>query len=548
MPVHRSLVVALVAIAVLVPAATSAAEQVIVYDSGGAPSIFEPGERRHVHVIGADGGDDRDLGPGHDPVWSPGASRIARVRASASGEVITVTDVDGGCSTDVSPARFTITDISWSDDSRHLAYLDTPNGSSGWIHVIDMLTGRDTTISAPDGGDSHPQWRVDGRIAFQPKDNGDLWSMRPDGSDRHVDVPHLGGVRSADWSGNAVVFNAASPRDAGTRIQHLQSTDTTLVTNLDAAAFTSDSRLVGLDDDRLALGSVIERTDPVPVTGAADRPGNPDAIGSIIPGTGSYHLLAGDGGVFAFGEACFFGSTGAMRLNQPVVGGAETPTGNGYWLVASDGGIFSFGDARFYGSTGAMRLNQPIVGMAATATGNGYWLVAADGGIFTFGDAQFHGSTGAIRLNRPMIDIVPTPTERGYRLIAEDGGVFNFGDAGNIGSGVASGYAVPYVDADRWPTGDGIVLLTNDGRVVAFGSARNVGEPSTANGGSFASVGIKTAHHPSCPGGGYWVTGADGRVLALGSVTFQGALTGLPLAQPVIGILSSATRPTASCG
>ena len=50
---------------------------------------------------------------------------------------------------------------------------------------------------------------------------------------------------------------------------------------------------------------------------------------------------------------------------------AATPSGNGYWLVASDGGIFSFGDAGFFGSTGAMRLNKPIVGMASTAVGQG---------------------------------------------------------------------------------------------------------------------------------------------------------------------------------
>jgi hypothetical protein len=45
---------------------------------------------------------------------------------------------------------------------------------------------------------------------------------------------------------------------------------------------------------------------------------------------------------------------------------AATPGGKGYWLVASDGGIFDFGDANFYGSTGAISLNKPIVGMAAT--------------------------------------------------------------------------------------------------------------------------------------------------------------------------------------
>ncbi len=44
---------------------------------------------------------------------------------------------------------------------------------------------------------------------------------------------------------------------------------------------------------------------------------------------------------------------------------AATPDGGGYWLVASDGGIFTYGDAPFYGSTGGIRLNKPIVGMSS---------------------------------------------------------------------------------------------------------------------------------------------------------------------------------------
>lgn len=60
-----------------------------------------------------------------------------------------------------------------------------------------------------------------------------------------------------------------------------------------------------------------------------------------------------------------------------MVGMAPTPSGKGYWLVAadggifafgglvaSDGGIFAFGDAPFLGSTGAIRLNSPVVGLA----------------------------------------------------------------------------------------------------------------------------------------------------------------------------------------
>jgi hypothetical protein len=85
------------------------------------------------------------------------------------------------------------------------------------------------------------------------------------------------------------------------------------------------------------------------------------------------------------------------------VGLAATRDGGGYWLVAADGGIFTFGGARFFGSTGAIRLNQPVVGMAATPTGQGYWLAAADGGIFSFGDAAFEGSAGGLPLRRPVL-------------------------------------------------------------------------------------------------------------------------------------------------
>ncbi|MCA1844396.1 MAG: hypothetical protein LC792_14640, partial [Actinobacteria bacterium] len=104
----------------------------------------------------------------------------------------------------------------------------------------------------------------------------------------------------------------------------------------------------------------------------------------------------------------------------------EDPKGQGYWLVASDGGIFSYADSRFFGSTGAIKLNQPIVGMAPTPSGLGYWLVARDGGIFSFGDAAFHGSTGNIKLNQPIVGMAATPDGSGYWLVAADGGVFAF--------------------------------------------------------------------------------------------------------------------------
>ncbi|MEO7837247.1 MAG: VCBS repeat-containing protein [Acidimicrobiales bacterium] len=184
----------------------------------------------------------------------------------------------------------------------------------------------------------------------------------------------------------------------------------------------------------------------IPTPGAAGTPwpmhrknarrlgANPSDTGPITCNSG-YWLVASDGGIFSFGvQAPFFGSTGNIRLNQPIVGMAATPSGRGYWLVASDGGIFSFGDAGFFGSTGNIRLNKPIVGMTSAPNGTGYWLVATDGGIFAFGSAGFLGSTGNLTLNKPVVGMRSTPTGRGYWLVATDGGIFSFGDAEFCGS------------------------------------------------------------------------------------------------------------------
>jgi len=125
---------------------------------------------------------------------------------------------------------------------------------------------------------------------------------------------------------------------------------------------------------------------------------------TFFVGGGGYWMVATDGGIFSFCDSRFFGSTGAIRLNKPVVGMAPTRDGGGYWLVASDGGIFAFGNARFFGSTGAVTLNRPLVGLAPTADGGGYWLVASDGGVFSFGDANFRDRDQASKV---LIELGP---------------------------------------------------------------------------------------------------------------------------------------------
>ena len=99
---------------------------------------------------------------------------------------------------------------------------------------------------------------------------------------------------------------------------------------------------------------------------------------AAAPGQGGYWLVASDGGVFAYGQAGFYGSTGSLTSTHRSSGMAATPDGKGYWLVASDGGIFSYGDAGFYGSAAAVP-GQDIVGMAASPDGRGYWEVSTTG-------------------------------------------------------------------------------------------------------------------------------------------------------------------------
>jgi GH25 family lysozyme M1 (1,4-beta-N-acetylmuramidase) len=184
-------------------------------------------------------------------------------------------------------------------------------------------------------------------------------------------------------------------------------------------------------------------------------------------GSGGW-VVAGDGGVFGFGDTPFFGSLGGNGVAHPVVGGAPTPSGDGYWLVGSDGGVFSFGDATFHGSIADITLGAPIAGMASTPDGGGYWLVGSDGGVFAFGNAAFAGSLAGSPIAAPVVDIAPTPG--GYLLAAADGGVFAFG-TGFFGSLSGVQLNAPVVAIVATPSGGGYWLAAADGGLFAFGDA-----------------------------------------------------------------------------
>ena len=251
--------------------------------------------------------------------------------------------------------------------------------------------------------------------------------------------------------------------------------------------------------------------------------------GDLAAKASGYQMVASDGGVFSFGNREFRGSTGAIKLNSPVVAAVAPCSGGGYWLAAADGGIFSFGEAKFFGSTGNIKLTSPIVGMASTPTGNGYWLVAADGGIFAFGDAAFKGSTGAIKLAQPIVGMASTPTGNGYWLVASDGGIFAFGDAAFAGSTGAIKLAKPIVGMASTPSGNGYWLVASDGGIFAFGDAAFKG-----------STGAITLNQPivdmvvSPSGAGYSLVAADGGIFSYGDAVFYGSTGAITLAKPIV--------------
>jgi hypothetical protein len=258
--------------------------------------------------------------------------------------------------------------------------------------------------------------------------------------------------------------------------------------------------------------------------------GRVQAFGTIVDDEVSpqgYWFVASDGGIFAFGNAGFFGSTGNLRLRQPIVGMAATPSGKGYWLVAADGGIFAFGDAGFYGSTGNLNLNQPIVGMASTPSGKGYWFVARDGGIFGFGDARFFGA--ASNPAAPIVGMAASPTGNGYWCIGRDGRVYGFGDARDLGRPAG---AAPVAGLVASRSGNGYWIAGADGSVSAFGDARGLGGT-----GNLAQPVVGLAASPK--GGGYWLVARDGGIFSFGDARFYGSTGNIRLNQPIVGMTAT---------
>ena len=252
-----------------------------------------------------------------------------------------------------------------------------------------------------------------------------------------------------------------------------------------------------------------------------------------------YWLVGSDGGIFNFGSAQFYGSTGSMHLQRPVVGIVPTADRGGYWLDASDGGVFSFGDTQFYGSIPGLglhpagsglpnSLNAPIVGMVPSIDDRGYFMVASDGGVFAFGDAHFAGSCPGIGgCAGSAVAVMPDASGKGYWVVTKTGSVYTFGDAPYFG---APGHGT-VTSAVATPDGKGYWILLSDGEVFGYGDATNLGSPSPAN---FSVLNQATAIFATSGGAGYWVSSALGAVFNFGDAPSDGGMSGTHLNGSII--------------
>ena len=154
-------------------------------------------------VVNADGTDVHGLGLDSKgslyvsaPEWSPDGKLIAFVNGEGRIELIS----PDGVRVPMPAAPIASLGVSWSPDSSKLAY-DRYDGKNSQVAVVlDLASGRETVLPAPQGGVESPVWSPEGdQLVFNSRDAqattttascgahyaSHLWVMAPDGTKAH---------------------------------------------------------------------------------------------------------------------------------------------------------------------------------------------------------------------------------------------------------------------------------------------------------------------------------------------------------------------------
>ncbi len=176
--------------------------------------------------------------------------------------------------------------------------------------------------------------------------------------------------------------------------------------------------------------------------------------------------VSASGALSSSGTAASKGLPGSAVLASSVCGSAS----GGYYEVAADGGIFSFGDAAFFGSTGGVRLNAPVVGGTTPVSGGCPGPQGISGNTILSGAAVHSiasGSIGDFYLDTATEALYGPKTSTGWpsagtSLVGAPGPAGAQGPAGATGAIGPQGPAGP-----AGPAGTGTVFSTASGTTVA---------------------------------------------------------------------------------
>ena len=307
--------------------------------------------------------------------------------------------------------------------------------------------------------------------------------------------------------------------------------------NFGSATFTGMTSTPSLGSTPLTTADMVDESGNLIASAGPISSGS--FTDTFVPSPRGYWLVGSDGGIFSFGQAQFYGSTGSLHLQRPVVGIVPTADHGGYWLDASDGGVFSYGDTQFYGSIPGVglhpagsgqpnSLNAPIVGMVPSIDDGGYFMVASDGGVFAFGDAHFAGSCPGIGgCSGSAVAVMPDASGNGYWLVTSTGNIYTFGDAPYFG---APGHGT-VTSAVPTPDGQGYLVLLSDGEVYHYGDAPSDGTPPATDFNAFDPA---SSVFSTSDGAGYWVSSALGAIYNFGDAPNDGGMSETHLNGPII--------------